>query len=717
MGMLGDLGRRGRLLPLLASLVALGLAVTPARAFQEGPPPEKPASEKPASEKGVSDPEGILNLDIDQLAKVHVSVVAPSMSTEVTSVAKQESTIAHSPAAIYVITSEMIHRSPATNIPDLLRMVPGVEVVQFDSHTWGITIRGDQDRYTNKVLVLIDGRSVSSPITGAVNWDELDLMLEDIDRIEVTRGPNGTLWGANAVNGMINIISKRAKDTTGALVTYGGGSQTRDIAAGRWGEAIGDDFQYRVFGRIHDEGPGYTGTDSPYYAADGRSHDAWDQNRVGFRADWQPGRVKNDELTIQGDVYGGNEGIGAKVPIPTSPYLGYFYADESEGNGNLLGRWTHTISDDSDWMVQAYFDRNRRVSDMWGQDVSNVDLEFQHRFPIGERHEVIWGGEWKQTHDSEWGNPFVIGFNPAICTVDSVDGFIQDQYTLVEDRWFFTPGIKLGTNELTGFEYSPTTRLLFTPDKTHSLWAAISRSVAPNRRINQQGYMNSGYVRTMGGIPLFSRAMGPEYMDLGYPSVTSEHMISYELGYRAEPTKRFSYDIALYYYKYDNLWARSRDYAGIYYDPTYNVYILPVVYVDGPNGGVSGAYAYGGEFSAQYALSDTWRVSGSYGHIENNYKEGESPNNQVRFVSSWDLGRHWTFDATWRYNDWLERWNYPSYITMDCRLAWAPTRRLECAVIGRNLFQDHRLEFGGTTYPYYLTAVERAVFGSVTWRY
>jgi len=693
--------------PLLVGLLILSPAAV-ALSAEDGD--SQPGGDALSNRAGgqVRDPEGIFNLDIEQLARVNVSVVAPTMSTEVISVSKQESTIAHTPAAIYVITSEMIQRSPANNIPDLLRMVPGVEVARIDAHTWAITIRGDNDRFTNKVLVLVDWRSVYTPITGGVNWDSLELMLEDIERIEVTRGPNGTLWGANAVNGMINIITKKAKDSQGVLVTYGGGTEDRAIGGARYGGMIGDDFRYRVYGKEIEEAPGFR--------SDGKAYDDWRQGRAGFRADWDPGLDKANQFTVQGDYYTGTEGVSGDVASMVSPYHQNVIINEQVEGGDILARWTHTIDVDSDWMLQSSFDREKRTNSIWGPDVNNFDVEFQHRFPMGERNELIWGTEYRLTHDTEMCDGFVVNFDPLSRTTQVLDFFVQDQVTLVEEKLFFIAGTKLGRNDYTGFDYQPTARLLFTPDKTHSAWMAVSRAVGTASRFTTNGAANQGYVGQVFGHRTYVEAVGPEgpYMaDAGWPGITSEHLMAYELGYRAEVNAKFAYDIALYYYKYDNLRLSKQ---GTPFTDVYNNLIIPYVFVDGADGR-NDAFAYGAEVGGQWTPSETWRLSGSYGHLETTYNAGKSPPNQVKCVSSWDLGSHWQFDATLRYVDYLDSVDVPSYLTMDCRLAWQPRKNVEFAIMGRNLLQNHHWEFGPTNYPYYVTEVSRSVFGKVTWRY
>ena len=408
-------------------------------------PAAAPVSSNAAAAGKSGDIDSLLNLDIDQLAKTPVAV--PSMDIPVTSVTKEASTVGRSAAAVYVITQEMIHRSGANNVPDLLRLVPGMEVARIDAHTWAISSRGLTDRYANMLLVLIDGRSVYTPLVGAVYWDVQDVMLEDVDRIEVIRGPGGTLWGDNAVNGVVNIITKKAKDTQGVLATYGGGTENLGLGAFRYGGNFGENLNFRLYGKQFENASGYI--------PDGYGNDAWRQGRAGFRADWEPGRDKKNLMTVQGDYYVGAEGIVEQVAIPNPPYNDPFIGNQIPTGGNLLARWTHTYDDDSDWSVQTYLDRVQSASPFQKYNITTYDTEFQHRFPLTDRHKIIWGSDFRQYHDDIAVDGFYTGFDPLQRTVNLFSVFVQDEIELVDDRFFFTVGTKLEHNDFTGFEYQP----------------------------------------------------------------------------------------------------------------------------------------------------------------------------------------------------------------------------------------------------------------------
>ena len=362
----------------------LGQAVSPALKVE---PIVDPLSEMSPSPKGeVND--GILDLDIEHLSTV--DAVIPAFDAAISSVTKQESTVGKSPAAVYVITSEMIRRCGATCIPEALRLAPGVEVTRLNSSSWNVSIRGFQDRYVNKLLVMIDGRSVYSPVFSGVFWDMLDMPLEDIERIEVIRGPGGTLWGANAVNGVINIISKKAKDTQGGLVSSGGGNQDYNISVVRHGGTIGENLKFRVWGKYVERGP----EDSP------GKYDDWRGGRGGFYADWNPAGSRDDLVTVQGNFFGGEEGTQFSI-LPPTPGLPFeTTADRRVAENSILARWTHTLDDESDWSVQTYYDQTYRNDPQVGLLINTFDVELQYRRKIGRRHQVVTGMEYRQTDDA-----------------------------------------------------------------------------------------------------------------------------------------------------------------------------------------------------------------------------------------------------------------------------------------------------------------------------
>lgn len=677
-----------------------------------------PAQES-APDPGAVDPGSIDDLlkladkDVGQLSQVHTTGKTGSASLDmpVSTVARQESTVGKSPAAVFVITNEMIHRSGAVNIPDVLRMAPGIEVAQISSDEWAISARGFSNLFSNKLLVQIDGRTVYDLFFGGVVWDVQDVMLEDVERIEVIRGPGATIWGSNAVNGVINIITKKAQDTQGLLVQGGAGSHERDYANARVGGRIGQDMYFRVYGKSFDRGPSYLedGSFAP---------DAWHQGRCGFRMDYDASR--SDAMTLQGDYYDGRIATIQAPTIPVNPFFLPSDAGRVDGE-NILYRWKHTIDDDTDWTFQAYYDRTERhyFNPVYGPDRDLVDTDFQHRFPLGARNEIIWGCGYRFTQDTFQDAPFYINLNPVNRFDNYFSFFLQDQITLAPDRWYFTVGSKFEYNDYTNFEYQPTGRLLWTPDERHSIWGAVSRAVHVPTRQSDDVQVR---LRPIGSIPFppFPDPLPLFPMAFGNRNLQSEELLAWEFGFREQATERFSWDLAMFYNQYDKLSASLP--SGIRFDPP-AYFILPTTYVNGGAG-----ETYGIELAANYQASDRWRMQFAYTylrmfiHVEpgslpdlNLY---DSPVNQVYFQSSWDIGNHWQYDLIGRYVDVLSGSAIPKYVVMDMRLAWLGRKNLEVAVVGRNLFNGYYPEF--STVPMSgvgVTEVGPQVYGQVTWRY
>ena len=352
------------------------------------------------------------------------------MDAEVTSVSKKQERLLNAASAIYVITQEDIRRSGFTSIPEALRMVPGVDVARIDGNKWAISIRGFNGQFSNKLLVLIDGRTVYTTTFSGVFWDIQDTLLEDVDRIEVIRGPGATLWGANAVNGVINIITKTASDTQGALVTAGGGTEEHVFTGVRYGGMLGRDATYRVYGKYFDRSPMVDSQGNP-------ADDGWDQGRGGFRLDWQA--VPRGHLMVQGDFYDGGANQTALMPILTPPY------QISEGGsihvrgGDILGRWTYAFSDRSDVAVQAYYDRDDRNAPEVDQTVQTGDLDLQHHFRLGSSHDVVWGLGYRVIQD-EATNAAIVSLIPNRRTYQLFSAFVQDEVPLIAQRLRLTVG-------------------------------------------------------------------------------------------------------------------------------------------------------------------------------------------------------------------------------------------------------------------------------------
>ena len=406
------------------------------------------------------------------------------MDIQVTSVSKGEEDFSKAASAIFVITQEDLRRSGVNTIPEALRMVPGVQVAQIDSSTWSISARGFNSRFANKLLVLIDGRSVYTHVFSGVFWDEQGLVLEDIERIEVIRGPGGTLWGANAVNGVINIITRSAYQTTGGQISAGGGNLDRFIGSIRYGEKIGDNAAVRVWGKYYNRNnlDDLQGNPAP---------DEFETGQGGMRLDWDAS--ESNSFTLQGDVMVGefagktSNAVTSLAPIATSDIV----RDSQVRAANMIARWKHRFSESSDMALQFFYNQDHRDSRILKELlVDTYDLDFQHRFQLGSGHEILWGLGHRFIQDS-FENSIGISYFPDRNLNYISNLFVQDKIALIHDQLYLTLGSKFSINNFTGFEFQPNARLAWTPDDKHTLWAAVSRAVRTPSRSEDSGRFNA----------------------------------------------------------------------------------------------------------------------------------------------------------------------------------------------------------------------------------
>jgi iron complex outermembrane recepter protein len=617
------------------------------------------------------------------------------MNVEVTSVTRHPQRLLDSASAIQVITQEDIRRSGATSIPEALRLADNLQVAQKNSHDWAISARGFNTALANKLLVMIDGRTVYTPLYSGVFWDVQDYLLEDIDRIEVISGPGGTLWGANAVNGVINIITKSAADTQGLYTEAGGGRQPQDFAGARFGGSLGQDAHFRVYGKFFDR--------SDEILTDGASaSDAWHQGRTGFRMD--TGDTSPDRFTMQGDFYDGHEETQIGRETNTS-------------GDNVLGRWTRVFSDVSDLSLQAYLDQTHIAAPEGPlviagtpfsppgtlyDDLTTYDVDFQHRFRAGPYNRVVWGLGYRSTHDVDMNAP-AVGFLPSVLDQNLYSGFLQDEVAL-RSNLSLTLGSKLEHNDYTGFEVEPNARLSWLLDSTQALWGAVSRAVRTPSRIDED--LSEGV---------------PPYLVLlkGSTDFTSESVVAYELGYRTQLNSQFTASLSTFYNHYNDV--RSTSFTPLT--------ILPLYFANNLEGDTDGI-----EFSGNYRFSDEWSLHGGYTFLnehlrvkpgafdlDNALNETADPRHQFSLRSSHNLPMHIEFDADLRWVDELHTNNgptpgtVPAYFELNTRAAWHASKRLELSIVGQNLLHNHHPEYG---YPGPTSVeIERSVYGKVAWRY
>jgi iron complex outermembrane recepter protein len=602
------------------------------------------------------------------------------MDVEVVSVSRRPEKLSETASAIYVITHEQIRRSGATNVPDALRLAPNLHVGQVSSSSWTIGARGFNSTNTtsNKLLVMIDGRSVYSPLFSGVFWDTQDVFLPDLDRIEVISGPGGATWGANAVNGIINVLTKSARETQGGLAYGGGGGEERRFGGVRYGGRVGAGGHYRIYAK-HFDVDGFARPDG----SDARDRHVMTQ--VGFRTDWD--LSESAQLTVQGDAYNG------WIAQPTAP------RGELSG-ANLLARWTRTHSTDSQIQVQAYYDYARRwATNTFADWLETFDLDAQHQLSLGGRHRIVWGVNYRLWLDEVRNSP-TQAFMPAADTVNLGSMFVQDEFELVPERLRVTLGIKLEHSDYSGFEYQPSARLAWLVTEKHTLWSAVSRAVRTPSRLDRD---------------LYQPTRAP-FVIAGGPNFSSEILWAYEAGWRGRFTERTSGAVTYFYHDYDDL--RSVEPTGP----------LPLVFANGIE-----AQTYGVELSLEQEVTSWWRLRAAYALLrrELSYKPGgrdlnqlqseiSDPENEATLHTSFDLPGRIELDGSLRYVDDVptfangQRGFVPSYTELDARIAWHARDDLELSVVGRSLLdRQHRAAGAGPN----RREIERSVHGKATWRF
>ncbi|HTC62006.1 MAG TPA: TonB-dependent receptor [Candidatus Saccharimonadales bacterium] len=646
---------------------------------------------------GAQDSQGNLKqLSLEQLGNIEVSTAS-----------KSPEHVWDTPAAIYVITQEDIKRSGATTIPDALRLAPGVEVARIDANKWSIGIRGFGSRLSRSVLVLMDGRSVYSTLLTGTYWEVQDTVMEDIDRIEVIRGPGGTIWGPNAVNGVINIITKKSKDTQGLLVSAGGGNFEQGFISARYGGSNGKGLDYRIYGKGFVRGP--------EYHFDAQNYDRWRAAQSGFRLDWK--KNERDSFTFQGDIY--DEGAGETVNLTnyTPPYTQTVTGTEYLSGGNILGRWTRTFSEDNDVQLQVYYDRTNRREPNFGDLRNTFDVDYLQRFHLGSRHHISFGLGARASQGHELEITPGLYFSPAFRTDQLYTAFIQDKITLIPNRLAAEIGTKLVLTNYTNVEPEPSGRLIWTPTDTETFWAAVTRAVRTPSDAERDFFL-SGFINIQpDGTPFFARFNGN-------PNFKSELLNGYELGFRRLIGKSLYVDVAGFFNQYNNLF--SEDIIGARFlenVPPPPHLLLPAEFGNGLEGST-----IGGEIVPEWKPASFWTLKGSYSFLHMVLKKnpgsldigsapgivGASPQNQVMTQSSLDLPKRVTFDLTFRYVSALPAFAIHAYSTADARLGWKVGNHLELSAVGSNLFQPYHVEYASDPGPN--VAIRRNVYGKIVWR-
>jgi iron complex outermembrane receptor protein len=623
------------------------------------------------------------------------------------SVSKTPEKLGEAPAAIYVLTSEDIARSGATSIPELLRLVPGVQVARVNSAGWAISVRGFNSTIANKLLVLIDGRSVYDPLFSGVYWDIQDTALEDIERIEVIRGPGASLWGANAVNGVINIITKNAAQTTGLLLSVVAGNQERAIFTARFGGEAGPGVHWRVYGK-------YLNRSEQQTLAKTDANDDWTAWRGGFRVDSEQ-NTRGDTFTLQGDAYHSESGQLRNVAQLTPPYMSLQTDDITAKGGNLLGRWSRALGEDSSLTVQSYVDVTEREQVLLKDRRVTFDLDAQYLVPALGRHKVIAGLGYRYSVDDLTATPSA-SFVKSSQAQNLFTGFVQDEITLLPERLFLTLGAKFEDNYFTGFEIQPNARGHWDLDATQTVWASVSRAVRTPSELERNLRIVQAAGPPVGPFPLpISIELIPN------PGFYSEELMAYEIGYRRQWTADVLTDISAFYNDYDSLAGIAVQPLTVGTDPLH--FVIPLALTNSVK-----AETYGFEAVANWRAEPNLNFSAGYSLLKMVMYDppgnpmfsakstaDQSPQQQFNLRSQWDISPRLALDTTVYYVAPLRAYQINAYWRLDARLGWRLADGLQIDLVGQNLLTESHREFSGAT-DTSATRIGRSVFGRLTWR-
>ncbi|MDB6168345.1 MAG: TonB-dependent receptor, plug [Verrucomicrobia bacterium] len=631
----------------------------------------------------------------DSLTSLKKLSVEELMDIEVTSVSRHPEKLLEAASAVQVVSGDDIRRFGALTLPEALRLADNLDVAQKNSHDWGISARGFNTELANKLLVLMDGRTVYTPLFSGVVWDVQDYLLADIDRIEVISGPGATLWGANAVNGVINITSKSAKETQGLYLEGGAGSEIPGFAGMRYGGALSSRAYFRIYGKFFEQ-------DKAVLASGADATDAWRHAQGGFRFDAKAN--DRDSFTVQGDLYHGRDHMLTG-------------GEDDVSGGNLLGRWIRATAEGEEMSLQVYYDRTHVAQPVpafvingtvfaragnFSDDLDTLDVDFQRQLSLGARHRIVWGAGYRRTHDHV-GNAPALAFFPATLDQNLFSAFLQDEIVFSE-KSSVTLGSKVEHNDYTGLEVEPSARFQWNFSPSQALWSAVSRAVRTPSRVDRD----------------LSQPAPPSLVILrGSQDFSSETVVAYELGYRAQLDPRSAVSVSAFYNEYDDIRSTSITTATI----------LPFYFANNLAG-----ETHGFELSADFRPVERWRLHAGYRllkerveikagqfDLNNALNETSDPEQQFSLRSALDVTDHLEVNAAWRWVDARPAHAgstpglLPEYSELDVRVAWRPFEYCELSLVGKNLLHDQHPEYG---YPAPdRVEIQRSIFGKVAWSY
>jgi len=646
---------------------------------------------------GAARAQELADLDLETLMDMEVNV---------TSVSKKSARLVDSAAAVTVITRDDLRRLGVTELPEALRTVPGLDVARIDGNIWAISSRGFNQQYANKLLVLVDGRSVFTPAFGGVYWDVQDLLLEDVDRIEVIRGPGATLWGSNAVNGVINITTRSARDTQGGLVTTAVGSESAEVLGLRYGDQLSDTAHYRTYAKL-------SNSDGLAKAADGTDiSDGSRSYRAGFRSDWS--RASNETLTFLADGYLSEQEERIALPLYTAPFSDSFEKEKTQTGASLLGRWTRAHSESSHSSLQAYVEHSRHEANLTVEQRDTFDVQWEHRFRAAAAHDVIWGIGYRFSKDG-FNTTSLVQWFPTSRGLNLVTMFAQDEVALAE-RVSLTLGSKFEHSDYTGLEVQPSVSLRWTPRERQMAWASISRAVSTPTRLFRGTRVVYSTFQPSPSSPVV------ELVATGSDDVDSESVVAYELGYRFDTSAKLSVDVATFYNNYKDVTVAIPSSQYLVLTPVPHV-VAERAWTNATNGNT-----YGVETSMQWQPIGGWRLTAAYSylkmhlHWDDGYYARSSPSQQASLRSYVNLPGGLQLNTAAYYVDRLESvigagtFRVPAYVRLDTGLTWSPRASVQIGIWGQNLLDSRHVEY--TRYESnVVTEVPRTVLLRANWQF
>ncbi len=623
-----------------------------------------------------------------------------SFNPEIFSLSKKKESAFDAPSATYILSSEDIRRSGATSIPEALRMVPGLQVARIDGNKWAITARGFNRQFSNKLLVMIDGRTVYTTLFSGVFWDIQDYIIEDIDRIEVVKGPGGTIWGSNAVNGVINVITKNAAQTQGVYVSQIVGNQDKSITEARYGKETANKNSYRLYVKKAVR----EGLDK--YNDKQNNKDGIKQDRSGFRYDISS--IKDSEISIHGDIFSGVASKYYSLNTPTQN-------NKNSHGGNLVANWNKKLSNKSSFILNGYFDYDQFKIPVLNRSAQTLDFDFQHFYDFSKNNQFIWGVGYRQIFDKINSNS-VDGKTPLKYSNNYrndqwFSSFIQDKMALIPDKLYLTIGSKFEKNDFNGFSYQPNARIAYYPNRKQTIWASVSKSI----RTPTRGESDVTIKDADSGLVL----------NQGSPKFGVEQLIAYETGYRIKPNNKTSIDATTFYNQYSKLRTFESTPAG----PT------------AANLGYGESYGF--EITGKLQVANNWKLEANYDHLELNLHlkngstdnltilgnsdnlentEGQSPHNQFKIKSFYSITPKIEFDNIFYYVSGLKKGitntsrGIPSYFRFDTRVGYLATRNFDLSVGIQDLLNQTHSEFKKALYNNQ-TLVGRTFYGKIVWQY